>query len=203
MTKPRRRLLAALLMGWVLAASACSDDGGGPSPSSSTTGAAGSSTTSSPTTTTEDPDAPAVRARAALEKYSVVNDRCFFHPAKTPLTCFDNVAVSSERDNLRNALNSAKSAQTRQIGYTKEVWAKQTSIDLTNKPKETPPSIPTVEFDVCYDVSKVNIVDFQGKSIVPSNRKPRSVVKAGVVNYSYPDPDGWRVAYTVSTGKSC
>ncbi|WP_170119948.1 hypothetical protein [Branchiibius hedensis] len=113
------------------------------------------------------------------------------------------MAIGTELDSLRNTLTSAKTAYTKQIGSTQVISVKQTKIDLTNKPKETPPSIPIVTYSVCFDVSKVNIVDYQGKSIVPPDRKPRAVETVAVANYQYPKATGWRVAYTQPTGKTC
>lgn len=162
-----------------------------------------SATTSSPTPTSPDPDAPEVRAEAALREYFRVHDACMHDPTKSKPTCFDKVAVSSALEDLRNGLSASQAAHSRQIGDSKVVTVKQTKIDLTNKPKETPPSIPTVTFSVCYDVSDVNIVDYKGRSLVPADRRPRGVETIGVVNYEYPDPAGWRVGFTEATSKSC
>ena len=138
-----------------------------------------------------------------VDQYFSVSDRCLFDPQSAPMTCFDGVAIGTELDSLRNTLTSAKTAYTKQIGSTQVISVKQTKIDLTNKPKETPPSIPIVTYSVCFDVSKVNIVDYQGKSIVPPDRKPRAVETVAVANYQYPKATGWRVAYTQPTGKTC
>jgi hypothetical protein len=43
------------------------------------------------------------------------------------------------------------------------------------------------------DVSKFNIVDKDGRSIVPPSRKPHVPVNVTVYNYQLPDPTQWRV----------
>lgn len=158
--------------------------------------------TASPTTT-YDPNSPQERAKETVRAYFKVSDTCLQDPPKAKATCFDNVAISTALTDFRNALSSAQAAQTKQIGFVQVVSSKILKTDLTNKPKETPPTIPIVTVAVCYDVTKVNVVDYSGKSIVPPDRKPRAVVNMAVVNYKYPDPTQWRVEYLVPTGKPC
>jgi hypothetical protein len=68
-----------------------------------------------------------------------------------------------------------------------------TKVDLTDRVKENPPTVPQVVFAVCMDVSKFNIVDKDGRSIVPPSRKPHVPVNVTVYNYQLPDPTQWRV----------
>ncbi len=163
-----------------------------------------SSTTTSPTPSVDSPEAIATsRAGAVVRDYYRAGTECMKDPRSTPVTCFDAVAISSELINLRNGLTSAQAAQTRVIGDATIDSMTRARIDLAYKPKETPPTIPVVVFNVCYDVSKVNVVDYQGKSIVPADRKSRAVEEVAVVNYKYPDPSQWRVGYVVPTDKTC
>lgn len=212
MTKSMRAVAATLTLGSVLLVSACGSGGSTKTGSSSTTSSTMSSSPStsipsmSSLTTTHqsaDSDSPQARSAAVIANYFTVHDACMNNPRSAQMTCFDSVAVSTELNNLRNALSSAKVAYTKQIGSTRVVWAKRLKVDLTYKPKETPPSIPIVTYSVCYDVSKVNVVDYQGKSIVPPSRKPRAIETIAVVDYRYPNPAGWRVVYTQPTGKPC
>lgn len=159
-------------------------------------------TTTSPTMT-YDPNSPQVRAKEAVRNYFEVSDTCLQEPTKAKATCFDAVAITSALNDLRSALSSAQAAQTKQIGFLEVVSAELLKIDLTNAPKGTPPAVPNLTFSVCYDVSKVNVVDYSGKSIVPPDRKPRAIENVTVVNYKYPDPTQWRVGYVVPTNKSC
>lgn len=206
----KRTVTAALTLASLAAAlAACTGATGPETPTRSTaasptpTLAATTKPTSNRPTPAYDPDSPRERAKETVQNYFRVIDKCMQNPLEAKSTCFDSVAISTELGDLRNGLNSAKAASTKQIGTLEVVSTKLSKIDLTNKPQKTPPSIPTVTYAVCYDVSKVNIVDYRGKSIVPASRKSRAVVNVAVVNYGYPDPTQWRVGYLVSTGKSC
>ncbi len=94
---------------------------------------------------------------------------------------------------MRNALGGAKQMRTRVSGDISLLSVRQKSVNLTNNPSATPPVIPEVVFRVCTDVSSYNIVDKDGKSIVPPDRKPHVLVDVSVLNYKYPDPAEWRV----------
>ncbi len=56
--------------------------------------------------------------------------------------------------------------------------------------------MPTVVIDVCWDVSKVDVLDKSGKSIVSPTRPNTGWTRYTVANYVYAaDPtSGWRVA---------
>ena len=137
------------------------------------------------------------RAEEVLRAYYRAISQCLSDPMNTSITCFDQVAITTELTNRRNALASAQAMQTRASGPINLVSVARTRVDLTNKVTETPPTVPTVEFRVCTDVSGFNIIDKDGKSIVPPDRKPHVLVDASVLNYKYPDPAQWRVGYVV------
>ena len=204
-----RTTITALTAAAVAAVLASCSGGDGPAiptstPSQATTLTTSASTPASPTTSADTPEAIATaRAGEAVRRYYRVSTECMKDPQTTPATCFDGAAISSELTNLRNGLASAKAAHTKVIGDATVDSMTQAKIDLTNKPKETPPTIPKVVFNVCYDVSKVNVVDYQGNSIVPPERKARAIGKLTVLNYKYPDPTQWRVGLVEATGKSC
>lgn len=164
---------------------------------------AASPTTKDSPTTTYEPNSPQERAKETVREYYRVATGCMKNPKETAATCFDSAAVASELADLRDGLSAAKAAQTKVLGDAVVESVNVVKVDLTNKPKESPPTLPKVVVRVCYDVSKVNVVDYRGKSIVPPDRKPRAVEDVTVVNYKYPDPTQWRVGYTVPTGKSC
>ena len=56
--------------------------------------------------------------------------------------------------------------------------------------------MPTVQIDVCYDVSGVDILDRDGKSVVTPDRPETGWVRYSVANYQWKERprDGWRVA---------
>ncbi len=211
-TRNTAAVLAAASVAVALAA--CSGASGLQRPTSNPTQAATSSAstmtssrTLTPATPTPAPTGPeeiaTSRAEDAVRAYYRVSTECMKDPPAASATCFDGAAISSELVNLRNGLASARAAHTKVIGDATIDSMTSVKTSLTNKPKETPPTIPKVVFNVCYDVSKVNVVDYQGKSIVPPERKARAIAKVTVLNYKYPDPTQWRVGFVEPTGKSC
>lgn len=174
--------------------------GGAADPIRSASAPPSSAPSTSPTTataTTSAQDAAAAGAEEVLRAYYRSQTTCLSDPSKAALTCFDQVAIGTALTDMRNALVSAKAVQTRASGDIDVVSASATKVDLANSPTKTPPVVPQVAFQACIDVSMFNVVDKNGKSIVPADRKPRSVGSVVVANYKYPDPTQWRVAYIV------
>ena len=164
-----------------------------------------SSSTPSPTPSTSSvEDQAAFAAEEVLQAYFRAIPECLAAPKVQPVTCFDRVATGTELINRRNSLNAAQSMNSTMTGAIEVVSVERGSVDLTSKFAETPPTVPTVVFNVCYDVSNVNIVDKDGKSIVPPDRKPRGLEHVSVYNYKYPDPTQWRVGYIEAVNdKTC
>jgi hypothetical protein len=69
------------------------------------------------------------------------------------------------------------------------------SVNLDNSDPSAS-KVPTIQIDVCWDVSKVDVVDSAGKSIVSKSRPDIGWTRLTVANYDYViDPQkGWRVA---------
>ena len=171
---------------------------GGAADSAVSTSVSASSTPSTSPTTTATPttspqDAAAAQAEEVLRAYYRAQTTCFADPVKSSLTCFDQVAIATELNNMHNALGGAKQMQTRVTGDIALLSVKRKSVDLMNNVAATPPVVPEVVLTVCTDVSNYNIVDKDGKSIVPSDRKPHVLVNASILNYKYPAPTQWRV----------
>ncbi len=200
------------LLGCVLVTSAC----GGGEPTADGASTPSGSTSAAPPVTS-DPPSPAttrsapsptsssaptgpkavakVNARKVLDRYFRVYDACMNRPKEAKMSCFDKVTIGTERRNNRNALSNAQAYDTKQIGKTKVTAVAAIKVDLRNKPKQQPPIVPTVVFKVCYDVSKVNIVDAEGRSLVTADRINHGRAKISVYNYKYPDQSQWRVGY--------
>ncbi|WP_152185929.1 hypothetical protein [Segeticoccus rhizosphaerae] len=211
MSNTLRRGGGILLLGGALVASACSggvpnDGASTPSPTNASLAstppsdppASPTAPTTPPTSSHPPPGPKAVakrNARKVLDHYFQVSDTCLIHPKRAKKSCFDKVAIGTELRNNRNALANEKVYGTRVIGRVQVVSVKPVKVDLTNKPKHQPPVIPTVVFEVCYDVSKVNVVDASGKSIVPSDRIDHGRHRVSVYNYEFPDQSQWRVGY--------
>jgi hypothetical protein len=83
----------------------------------------------------------------------------------------------------------------RQIGTTANSELTVQSVNLDNSDPSAG-EVPTVVIDVCWDVSKVDVLDKSGKSIVSPNRPDTGWTRYTVANYKYAaDPtSGWRVA---------
>lgn len=192
--RPSTWLKGSAAVAVALALTACSTSSGNPPSTPSTPTPSTSSSTPIPTPTTKSPeDLAADQAEAVYRDYLRAQTRCLSDPLKTLPTCFDDVAIGSERNTSRQALRAAQEVGSKVSGDVTIASIKTTKVDLTNKVNETPPTVPQVVFAVCMDVSKFNIVDKDGKSIVPPSRKPHVPVTVSVLNYKYPDSAQWRV----------
>ena len=180
----------------VLALTACTSESQGPAqpPMSS---ASSPVVSSAPPSSVSPEDEAAVAAEEVLRAYYRAFPVCMSDPPNSKATCFDSVAIGTELNNRRNALASAQSMQTRAAGTISLASVERHTVDLTSKLDETPPTVPTVTFRVCADVSAYNILDKDGTSIVPADRKPRSLIDVSVYNYKLPETSQWRVGYVV------
>ena len=190
-TKTAGILAAALLL------TSCSGVGGNANPTASTSSASASSapstsSASSPTATSAE-DQAGQHAEAVYRDYLRAQTTCLSNPRKTLPTCFDAVAIGTELNTSLQSLRAAQEVDSKVSGDVTIISIKPTKVDLTNKVKDNPPTVPKVVFAVCLDVSKFNIVDKDGKSIVPPSRKPHVPVNVTVYNYRLPDPTQWRV----------
>lgn len=159
-----------------------------------------SSTTTPPTASSE--DTAVSLTKGLIPRYYQVADEAIQDPVKADAELFKDVAISSALTDLQNLLTASKEQGLHQVGGTTLVSIENPRVDLTLN--ATKNQIPTVQWDVCYDVSKLNVVDKDGKSVVPANRPPRALVLIGVSNYKYPAKEGWRVSFTkVQEGKKC
>ena len=187
---------ATLAVALLLAGCTGANQGTTPTSSLATPSASSSSRTPSSSITSasaEPTDLAAQQAEAVYRDYLRAQTKCLSDPLKTPPTCFDDVAIGDELNKRRQALRAAQEVGSKVSGDVTIVSIKTTKIDLTNKVNESPPTVPEVVFAVCMDVSKFNIVDKDGKSIVPPSRKPHVPVNVSVLNYKLPDPSQWRV----------
>jgi hypothetical protein len=100
--------------------------------------------------------------------------------------------------NLKNALTSAQTMETRVVGQIVVASLDLKGVDLTADTAASPPVVPTVVFDVCADVSGYKVVDKDGQSVVPPDRPAKSPLEISVYNYGFPDQSTWRVGYVVA-----
>ena len=183
---------AALL----LAVAGCSGDGhdpaasGSPTPSSPSTTAAASSTPTPPSNSQVASDA----ASEVVRRYFAVVDHLRKRSA-SPLSGLSMVATSAQRSAMATLLGRERQQGRHQTGGTKIAVLKVQSVNLDNSDPSAG-RVPTVQVDVCVDVSDVDIVDKAGKSTVSKSRPDTGWTRFSVANYhwsSHPR-DGWRVA---------
>lgn len=112
-----------------------------------------------------------------------------------PVSDLGKVAESRQLSVLRNSITQQRKAGQRQTGDTKVAELKVQSVNLDNSDPAAG-KVPTVTVDVCWDVSDVDVVDKNGKSVVSPNRPDTAWTRYTVANYHWSDhpTDGWRVA---------
>lgn len=193
-----------------LALSACNSTGDpGSNTATPATTSAPATTDVSPTASTPTPTkSPEDEAIAAAEKmiplYFQVGDSSIAAPDKFDREELKKVAISTALDDMQNLMSAFQNQQFKASGSTEVESITNPRVDLKLDLKKSPPDVPTVQLDVCIDVSKLNVVDKDGKSAIPADRKPRQLWRVGVSNYEYPKADAWRVAYTDTKGdKTC
>lgn len=204
--KQTSTIAAALLLTATLGA--CTNAGGNggatsaPSPSSTSTSPKPTTTTATPTQSPE--EAAIAAAKAKIPEYNAMADASLKDTKNFSIEQFKTVAISSALDDLNNRFSAVATQGYTQVGDAQVVSMGNPRVDLKLDLKKSPPDVPTVQMDVCFDVSKVNLVDASGKSVIPADRKPRQLWRVGVSNYEYPNPDRWRVSFTdTQGGKTC
>lgn len=165
------------------------------SPSPSTTSASPSPTTDTPTTTPpSDSELAAEAASAVLREFYDVRTRLRQDPSE-PLALLEDVAISTELTAQRDLFERERKQGLHQIGETKIVELDVKSVNLDNSDPAAG-RVPTVQIELCFDVSDVDVVDEDGKSVVSPDRRDVGWIQFLVANYEWDtDPDGaWRVA---------
>ncbi|QZN87022.1 hypothetical protein [Cellulomonas sp. C5510] len=199
MTRLVRQALSVLVAALVVVLAAGCTGEPRPPTTSTTSGTPTPSAASPSLTPVPSPeDAATPRAEEVVRSYLRAQTDCLTDPPATEITCFEAVAIGTELVNLKNALTSAQAMETRVVGEIVVAAVELQGIDLTSDPAASPPVVPTIVFDVCADVSGYNVVDKDGRSIVPPDRAATSPLEVSVYNYEYPDQTQWRVGYVVA-----
>ena len=161
----------------------------GPSPSVSS---------SAPTTSTPSPrsdsEIASESATAVLREFYNVRNRLRQH-VKEPLRLLDDVAISTELAAQKQLFNKERERGLHQTGDTKIVELDVTSVNLDNSDPDVG-NVPTVQIDLCFDVSDVDVIDKHGNSVIAPDRPDTGWIQFLVSNYQWDaDPEGaWRVA---------
>ena len=162
LTRTAAALAAAAVL--VLTAACGPDD---PTPTSSTTTSTTTTSTPSTTTTTESAEARDARlAGESIAAYWVVLDRLASNPNES-LNALATVSRDTARDQWSRILTLRRGQGITQTGAT-----------VVDMPAARKNKAGQWDATACIDVTKVNLVDKDGKSVVKANRPPR-------VKYAY------------------
>lgn len=175
---------------FAVAAGCAQSPGADPGPAPS-----GTKTTSSDETPKQsESEVAADAAKQTVEDYFATVDK-LGQQDDEPLSELGKVAVSRQLSVLRNTIGQQRKAGQHQTGSTKVAQMKVQSVNLDNSDPAAG-KVPTVTIDACWDVSDVDVVDKNGKSIVSPNRPDTAWTRYTVANYHWSDhpTDGWRVA---------
>ena len=184
------RATAVLLL---VAVTSCANDGNDPAVSGSPTPSSPAPTTTT-TTPPSETEVASAAASAALRKYYAVRNQLRQDPSQ-PLGLLKSVAISTELTAQQNLFTKERKQRLHQTGETKVAKLEVLSVNLDNSDPSAG-KVPTVQIDLCLDVSDVDIIDKDGKSVVSPDRPDTGWIQYLVSNYHWDtDPDdGWRVA---------
>jgi hypothetical protein len=180
---------AALLL---VAGTSCANDDGDPTEPRSNPPAS-SPSSSSPTPTSPSESASAHATETVRDYYAVRNE--LRRDPTEPLSLLKSVAISTELTTQQTLFNRERKQGLHQTGETKVVELQVQSVNLDNSDPQAG-KVPTVQIDVCFDVSGVDVLDADGESVVTPDRPDTGWIRYSVANYQWAtDPDGaWRVA---------
>ena len=184
------RATAVLLL---VAVTSCGNDGNDPVASGSPTPSSPAPTTAT-TTPPSETEVASAAASAALRKYYDVRNQLRQDPSQ-PLSLLKSVAISTELAAQQNLFEKERRQGLHQVGQTEIAELEVQSVNLDNSdPKGG--KVPTVQIELCFDVSDVDVVNKNGKSAISPDRPDTGWIQFLVANYEWgSNPDaGWRVA---------
>ncbi|CUR58094.1 Mucin-5AC (fragment) [metagenome] len=129
-----------------------------------------------------------------MRQYYEVRNQLRQNPSQ-PLSLLDSVAISTELAAQQNLFKRERKQGLHQVGRTEVAKLEVQSVNLDNSDPKAG-KVPTVQVDLCFDVSDVDVVDADGKSVVSPDRPDTGWIQFLVSNYEWTsDPGGgWRVA---------
>lgn len=195
MTNARRFSLLATATAVAIAVGGCASDGNDPeaTPTPTSSSSSPAPITTSPTPQS-DSEIASEAASAVLRQYYDVRNELRQDPSKS-LSRLDDVAVSTELAAQKNLFTKERKQGLHQTGETKVAKLDVTSVNLDNSDPKVG-KVPTVQIDLCFDVSGVDVIDKNGKSVISPDRPDTGWIRFLVSNYQWDnDPEGgWRVA---------
>ena len=193
MTRTRGAIGVATAVLLLVATGSCSDNGSEP-PTTRSTQPTTSSTPTPGTTPASDTQAASVAATTLLRNFYTVRNALRQDPTAS-LDLLKTVATSTELAAQKNLFKNERKQGLHQTGETKVAELEVQSVNLDNSdPKGG--KVPTVQIDVCFDVSAVDVLDESGKSVVSEDRPDTGWIRYSVANYDWASnpADAWRVA---------
>lgn len=172
----------------VVALGACSGgDEPGANPSATQSTASSPAPTASSSTPPSDSEIASEAASDVVRAYFTTVDQVR-QDAKRPESDLDAVASSTQLTAQKRLLKNQRDSDRRQVGDTRVAELKVESVSLDDP--------ATAYVDVCWDVSGVDIVDADGKSVVTGERKNVGWTRFVVTNpeWQTAPTDGWRVS---------
>lgn len=129
-----------------------------------------------------------------MRRYFVVLDTVR-QDKSVPLARLASTMTSVELSTERRLVTAEREKGLRQTGTTRVDELKVQAIDLENADPSAG-KVPTVMIDVCWDVSKADLVGKNGQSVVSPSRADRGWTRYTVANYHWSQnpSGGWRVA---------
>jgi hypothetical protein len=139
-------------------------------------------------------DAASADATETVRSYFTVVDQLRSDPA-ADREKLKSVATSAQLNAVETLIDRQRDEGQRQTGTTAINELQVQSVNLDNSDPKAG-RVPTVVMDVCWDVSRVDVLDKSGKSVVSPDRPDTGWTRYTVANYDYAaDPTGgWRVA---------
>jgi len=191
MTNSRGALSLATAVLLLVAVTSCADDADPTDPRSNPPASSPSSSSPTPTSPSE---SATNAATATVNDYYAVRNQLRRDPTQ-PLSLLKSVAISTELTTQQTLFKRERKQGLHQTGETKVVELQVQSVNLDNSDPQAG-NVPTVQIDVCFDVSGVDVLDADGKSVVSPERPDTGWIRYSVANYQWDsDPDGsWRVA---------
>lgn len=173
------------------AALASCTGGSGPTPTTTTSGSSGPGTTTSTPTSSESSSDSAVAATEAVTRWWASVDKVS-QDSTVPISDLLKVSRGAAYQTWAQRAQAQRAKGWHQVGDTVLVTQSATKIaDVEANPK--------MSVQVCYDVSKVNMIDAAGRSVVLAERAPRAKATYVVANYG----DGWFVVNDETRGAPC
>lgn len=177
----------------LVAVAACASSGSDADPSPPVRSSTPTSASSSPSPRS-DSEVASATAEDVVRRYFTVLDGLRQDPS-APAKRLSSVATSTQLGAQKRLLTAERDHSLHQVGTTRVAELTVQSVSLDNSDPSAG-KVPTVTVDVCWDVSKADLIDHRGKSVVNPSRESAGWTRYTVANYHWSEnpSGGWRIA---------